>query len=184
MKRLLVPALAALAVLVACSQKGFDGSVKITPQPVADADFASYRTWMSGRESYPATGLEHIDEPQFRVAVAKHFVEEMTKLGYTNSRENPDFVMLIHVAAEQKFDEQKMDDLYKGYDMAWAQISDDDVWNEGTIVIFAMDAKTGQQVWSSTAQARLQEYVGFQDRLDRFNKVITRMLADFPPRAQ
>jgi hypothetical protein len=90
--------------------------------------------------------------------------------------------MLLHVAGEVKYDQQKMDDLYKGYDMAWAQFGPDDAWNEGTLIIFAMDNKTGKQVWSSTAQARLDDYVGYQDRLDRFNEVVTRMLADFPKR--
>ncbi len=185
MKRLVVPALLALAALAACSQKGFDSSVKIAPQPVADADFASYKSWMMGREGqYPATGLEHLDQPQFRAAAGKHFVAEMTKLGYVNTSDNPDLIVLLHIATEVKFDEQKMDDLYKGYDMAYTQISKDDVWNEGTLIIFAMDGKTGKQVWSSTAQAKLQDYVGYQDRLDRFNKVVTKMLADFPPRAQ
>jgi hypothetical protein len=51
------------------------------------------------------------------------------------------------------------------------------------MVIFAMDAKTGKQVWSSTAQARLQDYTGYQDRLNRFNKIVSMMLADFPKRA-
>ncbi len=178
MKRLV---LLACTLFLACSQKGFNSNVQVTPQPVADANFASYATWDFGRlGEYPATGVEHIDTPQFRQGVAKHFGDEMTKRGYTRATENSDLIMLLHVAAEQKFDEQKMDDLYKGYDMAWAQIGKDDVWHEGTIIIFAMDAKTGKQVWSSTAQAKLQEYVGFQDRLDRFNKVVSMMLADLP----
>jgi len=180
MKRL-VPLVCIL--FLACSQKGFDSNVQVTPQPVPDADFSSYTTWDFGRlGEYPETGVEHIDTPQFRQGVAKHFGDEMTKHGYRRTAENPDLIMLLHVAAEQKFDEQKMDDLYKGYDLAWAQIGKDDVWHEGTIVVFAMDGKTGKQVWSSTAQARLQEYVGFQDRLDRFNKVVTKMLADLPAR--
>jgi uncharacterized protein DUF4136 len=180
MKRL-VPLVCVL--LLACSQKGFDNQVQITPQPVPDVNFSAYQTWDFGRlGEYPATGIEHIDEPQFRQGVAKHFADEMTKHGYTRATENPDLIMLLHVAAESKFDEQKMDDVYKGYDLAWAQIGKDDVWNEGTMVIFAMEGKTGKQVWSSTAQARLQDYVGFQDRLDRFNKVVTKMLADLPAR--
>lgn len=171
-----------LVALVACSQKGFNANVHITPQPVAGADFSPYKTWDFGRAGeYPATGLEHIDEPQFRAAVAKHFTEEMAKLGYTNSSDNPDLVILLHVASKVAYDQQKMDDIYKGYDMAWSQMGKDDAWTEGTLIIFAMDAKTGKQLWSSTAQAKLQDYVGYQDRLDRFNKVVTMMLADFPP---
>ena len=71
--------------------------------------------------------------------------------------------------------------IYQGYDMAWAQVGEGDIWNEGTLIIFAMDGKTGQQMWSSTAQAKLNDYVGYEDRLDRFNKVVTMMMSDFPP---
>jgi hypothetical protein len=35
-------------------------------------------------------------------------------------------------------------------------------------------------VWSATAQAKLQDYVGYQDRLDRFNKIVTMMMDYFP----
>lgn len=180
MKKLAAILLLVTAVSVACSQKGFNSNVHITPQPVAGADFSKYRTWAFPGNGYHAAGVEHVDTPQFREAAAKHFAEEMTKMGYTNSSDSPDLTILIHVSSEQKFDEQKMDDIYKGYDMAWAQMGEDDQWQEGTIVMFAMDAKTGQQMWSSTCHAKLQEYVGYQDRLDRFNKVITMMLADFP----
>jgi hypothetical protein len=171
----------ALLALVACSQKSFDSRLQITPEPVPGADFTHYKTWMFGRAGeYPATGIEHMDTPQFRAAAGKHFRAEMTKLGYTETNDNADFVMLLHVAGEVKFDQQKMDEVYEGYDMAWSQISKDDVWNEGTMIIFAMDNQTGKQLWSSTAQARLEDYVGYQDRLERFNKVVTLMLADFP----
>lgn len=183
MKRLAALFLLAVVALVACSQKGFDSNVQVTPQPVPDASFASYKTWDLGREgAYPDTGIEHMDEPQFRAAAGQHFSAEMKKLGYTETDTNPDLVFLLHVATEVEFDKQKMDDIYKGYDMAYTQIDKDDVWNEGTLIIFAMDGKTGKQVWSSTAQAKLQDYVGYQDRLDRFNKIVTMMLADFPPR--
>ena len=186
MKRLFALAPLVLLLLLACSQRGFDSNVQVTPQPAADSvSFAAYRTWNFGRlGEYPPTGMDHMDTPQFRQAVATHFTAEMTKLGYTKQPENPDLVMLLHVAVEQKFDEQKMDDVYKGYDMAWTQVGDEDVWNEGTLILFAMDGKTGKQVWSSTAQARLQDFVGYQDRLDRFNKVVSLMMANFPPRAQ
>lgn len=183
MKKLAVLLLLVVAVSVACSQKGFNASVDITPQPVAGVDFTKYRTWVIPSNGYHAAGVEHVDSPQFREAAARHFAAEMTKLGYTNSADSADLTILVHVSSEDKFDEQKMDDIYKGYDMAWTQMGDDDQWEEGTIVLFAMDSKTGQQLWSSKCVARMQEYVGYQDRLDRFNRVVTLMLEDFPSNA-
>ncbi len=182
MKKLVVILpLLALAVLASCSQRGFKSNVQVTPAPVPNVDFTHYKTWHFGRPGqYPDTGVEHMDTPQFREAVAKHFGAEMTSLGYVYADSNPDLTFLMHVATAQQADQQKMDDIYKGYDMAWSQLDENDVWHEGTLIIFCMDSKTGQQVWSSSAQAKMQDYVGYQDRLDRFNKVVTMMMDYFP----
>jgi hypothetical protein len=174
-----------VAMLVGCSQKGFYSNVRVNPHPVPDVDFAAYSTWNFGREGqYPPTGNETLDSPQFRASVAAHFAEEMTAAGYTRNQESPAILMLLHVVIEEKFDEQKMDDIYKGYDMAWAQMGPEDYWKQGSLIIFAVDAKTGQQVWSSTAEAKLQENVGFDERRQRFNNVVSMMLADFPQHAR
>jgi len=178
MKRIVV--LVAFATLVACSTKY---QTEVTPAPVPNVDFAKYRTWDFGREGqYPPTGVEHVDTPQFRAAVAREILADMAALGYANVDSNPDFVLLINVGATHHVDQQKVDDINSGYDMAWSQLSDKDVWNEGTIILYAADAKTGQLIWSSTANGRLQSETGYEKRLERFNDVIVKMLADFPAR--
>lgn len=181
MKRIVVLVAFACAVLVACAQKNYEAQVK--PALVPSVDFAPYKTWVLGRQGqYPATGVEDVDTPQFRQAVAENLIAEMKALGYANVDSSPDFVMLLNVGAKEEADQQKMDDIDKGYDMAWAQLGPSDVWNEGTILIFAADAKTGKLLWSSSADAKLQSYPGYEKRLDRFNKVVAKMLADFPKR--
>jgi hypothetical protein len=178
MKRII--ALLAFAALAACSSKY---QTQVTPAPVPNVDFAKYRTFDFGREGqYPPTGIQDVDSPEFRAAVAKEIIADMAALGYAKVDTNPDFVMLINVGAQQQVDEQKEKDLEQGYDMAWAQISSSDAWNEGTIILYAADAKTGQLIWSSTANGRLQSYPGYEKRLERFNDAIVEMLADFPPR--
>ena len=179
MKRVFVFALALAAF--ACAQSKYEAH--ITPAPVPNVDFTPYQTWDFGREGqYPATGVEDVDTPQFRAAVAQHIITDMSGLGYANVDSNPDFVLLLNVGAQQQVDQQKMDDYNRGYDMAWSQIGDSDVWNEGTIAIIAADAKTGQMIWSSSADGRLQSYPGYEKRLERFNNIVSQMLADFPKR--
>jgi Domain of unknown function (DUF4136) len=178
MKRII--ALLAFAMLAACSAKY---QTEVTTSPVPNVDFAKYRTYDFGREGqYPPTGVEHVDTPQFRAAVAQEIIADMAALGYAKVDSNPDFVILMDVGAAQQVDQQKVDDVSSGYDMAWAQISDKDVWNEGTIILYAADAKTGQLIWSSTASGRLQSYPGYEKRLERFNDAIVHMLAQFPTR--
>ncbi len=179
------PLLVSFIVLVAaCSATDFRNTLQIESRPVSGVDLPSYSTWRFAREDeYPTTGIPILDDPKFRDSVGKHTVEEMQKIGYTHVDKDPDFVLMLHVVVDQKFDEQKMNDIYQGYDMAWAQMSDKDYWKVGSLMLFAMDAKTGKQIWSSVAQARLDERANYDTRLKRFKKVISLMLEDFPKRS-
>ncbi len=184
MNRLVKLSLVALVLLApACSQRGFYSNLDIEARAVPGIDYSPYKTWRFAREDeYPATGNATLDDPKFRSAVSKSTIDDMDKLGYTKVDRDPDFVLMLHVVTESKFDEQKMADIYKGYDMAWAQMGPNDYWQEGTLIIFAMDAKTGKQVWSSTAKAKLDDQSNFETKKDRFQKVVSMMLEDFPKR--
>jgi hypothetical protein len=105
----------------------------------------------------------------------------MAKMGYTKVDSLPDFVMMIQLMTENKFDEQKMNDIYQGYDMAWSQMSSEDYWKEGTLLLFAMDARTGKQIWVARAQARIDEQSDVSTKKDRFKKTLAMLLQDFPP---
>ena len=183
MKRIvpMIVLVAAVAV-IACSSRSFENSLTTETQMAPDVTFAAYHTWKFAREDeYPATGIAALDDPAFRENVGRHMVTEMQNLGYSKVDADPDFVLMIHFISENKFDEQKMNDIYQGYDMAWAQMSDEDYWKEGTLMLFAMDAKTGKQVWRGVARAHLEEASTMDTKKTRFKKVLTMMLEDFPP---
>jgi hypothetical protein len=183
MKRFAPVLIVLLAMLLAsCSQRGFDSSLEIESRIIPGMDFSPYHNWKFARaDQYPITNIAALDDPGFRESVGRSVVADMQKLGYTNVAENPDFVLMIHFVAESKFDEQKMADVYAGYDMAWAQMNSEDYWKEGNLMLFAMDAKTGKQVWSSTAKARLEEETDMETKKSRFKKTLSMMLEDFPP---
>jgi len=181
--RLLI--LSFVLIVAACSQRGFYTNLDIESRPTPGVDFSDYQTWRFGRaDEYPTTGDATLDDPRFRDSVGKHTIAEMEKLGYSYVDKDPNFVMMFHIAVEQKFDEQKMADIYQGYDMAWAQMSSSDYWKEGSLFLFAMDAATGEQIWSSVAQAKLDERSSYDTKRQRFNKVVSMMLEDFPSHAK
>jgi len=184
MKRVM-PLLAVLAAMlvISCSQTSFQNSLEIETIEVPGLSFAPYHTWKFAREEeYPITNSPVLDDPAFRKSVGQHMVAEMNKLGYTKVDSDPDFVMMIHIMTEQKFDEQKMNDIYQGYDMSWAQMNSRDYWREGSLILFAIDAKTGKQIWSASARARLEkDPVKPETTKERVRKVISMMLEDFPP---
>jgi hypothetical protein len=174
-------ALVLVLALAACSQKGFNTNLTVEPQPVPGVDWTKYQTWSFGRQGeYVATGIEVLDDPAFRKSVGDNAINEMQKLGYSHVNENPDLLLMFHVIVEDRYDEVKMNPAYQDFDMNWAHASSDDTWKEGSLMLFVIDAKTGSQVWGSTATAELDKQSDFETKKKRFNEVVTRMLADFP----
>lgn len=176
---------AALAIIVAavagCSQKGFDTNLTIEPNPVPGVDWTQYKNWSFGRQGeYVMTGLKNLDDPAFRKSVGENTVKQMDALGYQHVDSNPDMLLMFHVLVEEKYDEVKMNPAYQEFDMQWAQSSSEDTWSEGSLFLFAIDAKTGKQIWSSVAKAELDKQSSYETQKNRFNEVVTKMLTDFP----
>ena len=174
-------ALAGILALVACSQKGFNTNLTVEPKPVPGVDWTKYQSWSFGRQGeYVVTGNEVLDDPSFRKSVGENTINDMNKLGYTHVNETPDMLLMFHVIVEDRYDEVKMNPAYQDFDMNWANASSDDTWKEGSLMLFVVDAKTGSQIWGSTATAELDKESSFETKKQRFNDVVSRMLADFP----
>lgn len=173
--------------LAACSQKGFDTNLTIEPKPVPGVDWTQYSTWSFGRQGeYVVTGYPILDEPTFRKSVGEHTIEEMNKHGYTHvdTQDTADMLLMFHVVVEQRYDEVKQNPNYQDFDMQWATMSEDDTWQEGSLALFAIDAKTGKQIWGSVARAELDKEQNVSTAKQRFNEVVTKMLADFPAKTK
>jgi hypothetical protein len=169
------------ALVAGCSQKGFNTNLTIEPKPVPGVDWTQYKNWSFGRQGeYVQTGIADLDAPEFRKSVGDNTVTLMSDLGYSHVDSNPDMLLMFHVVVEQRYDEVKTNPAYQDFDMQWAQASSEDTWQEGSLFIFAIDAKTGKQIWSSSAKAELDKQSNFEKRKQRFNEVVTKMLADFP----
>jgi hypothetical protein len=180
---LLVPLLV-LAVAGGCSQKGFYTRLTVEPAPVPGVDWTQYKTWNFGRQGeYVKTGNAVLDEPAFRQSVADHTVAEMSKLGYASVVSQPDMLLMFHVVVEDRYDEVRLNEVYDDYELEWSHASSEDTWQEGTLILFAIDAKTSQQVWSCTARAELDKTADYETKKSRFKETVSRMLASFPPRS-
>jgi hypothetical protein len=174
-----------LAALLACSQKGFDTNLTVEARPVPGVDWSKYSTWSFGRQGeYVLTGNEVLDDATFRKAVGDHTISEMKTLGYEHVNGEPSMLLMFHVIVEDRYDDVKLNPAYQDFDMAWANVSEDDTWREGSLMLFAIDAKTGSQIWGSTATAELDKESSFETKKKRFNEVVSQMLADFPKRAK
>jgi hypothetical protein len=54
-------------------------------------------------------------------------------------------------------------------------------WTEGTLVIDIIDREQDILIYRATAESKIQENVDPQERTERINDAIARMMADFPP---
>lgn len=173
-----------LALVAGCSQKGFNTNLTVEPHPIPGVDWTKYKTWSFGRQGeYVVTGNEVLDDPTFRKSVGDNTIEEMNKLGYAHVNAEPDLLLMFHVMVEDRSDEVKNNPAYEDFDMQWAHQSSDDYWQEGTLMLLVIDAKSHQQIWGSTAKAELDKESNFQTKKERFNKVVSMMLEDFPKRS-
>jgi hypothetical protein len=170
-----------IALVAGCSQKGFNTNLTIEPKPVPGVDWSKYKNWSFGRQGeYVQTGIQNLDDPAFRKSVGENTIQQMKNLGYDHVDSNPDMLLMFHVVVEQRYDEVKMNPAYQDFDMNWAQASSEDTWQEGSLFLFCVDAKTGSQIWSSSAKAELDKHSTYETQKNRFNEVVTKMLADFP----
>ncbi len=173
-------ALVLILAFVGCSEKGFNLTVE--PKPVAGVDWSKYSTWKFGRQGeYVVTGIAAIDDPAFRKSAGENTISEMDKLGYKHvDTDDADMLLMYHVIVEDRYDDVKMNPAYQDFDMQWAQANADDSWQEGSLALFVVDAKTGSQIWGSVARAELDKQSNMETKKERFNQAIDQMLADFP----
>ena len=54
-------------------------------------------------------------------------------------------------------------------------------WTEGTLVIDVIDRENDILIYRAIAESKIQENIDPQERTERINDGVSRMMADFPP---
>ncbi|MGH2569682.1 MAG: DUF4136 domain-containing protein [bacterium] len=104
---------------------------------------------------------------------------ELSKKGYTENAESPDFLVLYHTGAESKVD---VTDWGYGYGRYYGGGGIDVYqYTEGTLILDIIDAKSKQLVWRGMAQGTIDPDSPPERREQRLNEAVMRMLANFPP---
>ncbi len=104
----------------------------------------------------------------------------------------PDFLVTYHVVMEEKLDPNTYDELYGfGY---WGRgyrypspffyrppIASVRVYNQGSLIIDMVDAKTQQPIWRGVSEKRLNRGLGPQRQREILTSAVLEVLAQFPP---
>lgn len=147
-----------------------------------DADLAGMKTfkWMSAsiQKDFHALNVKRIQKAVNAQLAAK---------GCTVATENPDFLISMHIAKEEKMDVKAWNYTYSGRAMlhggSYAANTQFDVYQyeEGTFILDFVDAKTKELIWRGIARGEVQNYSSPIKRHERMNEVVQKVLSNFPP---
>jgi len=106
----------------------------------------------------------------------------------------PDFIVNYHVVIEEKLDPHSYDSLYgygygygyygRGYYRPWPYYGYGTgvrVYNQGSLIIDIVDAKTGKPIWRGVSEKRLGRSMAPQQQREILSAAVTEVIAHFPP---
>ena len=167
MNRLPLLALVLAFVLPACS------GLKVNSDYDAEADFSVYATfaWLPApvaSDEAQARGVSEILGERIQRAVdANLATKNMRKV----SKAEAQLLVTYHLSVEEKIE---FNDPYYAYDRV-------STYEEGTMLIDLIDAKTERLIWRGSAQARIKNLDSAEQREERIREVVAAILAQYPP---
>ncbi len=104
----------------------------------------------------------------------------------------PDFIVSYHVVVEEKIDPRSYDDLYgfgfygRGYYRYPSPFFHGPgaglrVYNQGSLIIDIVDAKTDKPIWRGVSEKRLSRGMAPQQQREILSKAVTEVISFFPP---
>ena len=148
-----------------------------------EADFGNLKTydWL---EEF--TEMSAIDVKRIKNAVDT----ELTARGYSQSLDDPDFMVAIHGTSEEKVN--VVDHGYRycpygrycyGY-WGWGPAATTYTYEEGTLIIDIIDSESLEMIWRGEAKGVLDPDLS-AEKLDQVtNEAVKRILQNFPPPAK
>jgi hypothetical protein len=167
-------ALAAL-VLAGCA------AMTVSSHIERDVNFAEYVTYDWGPPDNLPVGDPRLDNnPFFRDYVQGAIEKRMAAKGYERALTGtPDLLIHYHASVHQKLDVYEVDHGYGYcYGNCQPQVVD---YEEGTLLIDVVDAKTSKVVWRGWAQDTMNGVIDNQDRLEKqVDEGVARMMMLLP----
>lgn len=168
----------ALALLAAggCSPFSINADYDTT------TDFSKFRTWswFSGPRP-PAPDLDGLTEQRIRNAIET----QLPKRGLAKGAEGTDLLVAFHVSVTQRLEVTPTTMSY-GYGWGHGYVgtsygNEVRTYDEGTLLIDLLDAKSKSLVWRGVARATVYRNASPQEREARVQAAVGAILEQFPP---
>lgn len=175
-------------LLVGCANKPY-----VSTDYDTSYNFAALKTF-SVKETKPDTKENLLISPFTLGHIHNLLNTELSKrYQVTTGDVAPDFYVSYHVIMEEKLDTRAYDDLY-GYGF-WGRgyrypsplfyhsgfDSGVRVYNQGSLIIDMVDAKTQQPIWRGVSEKRLNKGLSPQKQREILTSAVLEVLAQFPP---
>lgn len=156
------------------------------------ADFGSYKAWDWMPEPEKPNPDPRLNDAMVRGQFQSAIAEELLRRGYKNALTNPDFLVAYHLSLEAKLRMEVVNEYY-GYDYhgnygsTWGsarhgQAALPEDYEQGTLLLDVLDAKTRQLVWRGTVQAEVYPGLEPAKREERIREAVKKGFSSFPPR--
>lgn len=146
------------------------------------ADFSKYKTWTWFTGPKPSgPGLDALNEGRIRAA----FEAELPLRGLTKGEGAADLLVTYHASVSQKI-EVTPTTMSFGYGWGRGYVgmspgSDVRTYDEGTLIVDLLDAKTKSLVWRGTARATVYRDADPEYRTERIRGAVQAILQRYPP---
>jgi hypothetical protein len=174
MYRLLHLALVAAVGAAGCA------SLQLNSYAARNTDFAVYKTYNWAASDRLATGDPRLDNnPFFRRALQSSVERRLTAKGLEKRETgHTDLALRYYAKVSQELDVGPYDKEFRPCDAAECEPF---VFDEGTIMIDLVDARTNRLVWRGWTKERIDGVIDNQDRLEeRIDKAVFRIIEQFP----
>lgn len=162
-------------------------SISVKQDYDREADFSALKTYDWMQTPPAATGdvkaaLERNSLLDKRVRSGVD--AQLSAKGYQKETAGPDFYVIYHTGIEDKVNVTDWGYGYAGYGrygMGAVHSVDVYEYQEGTLIVDVIDAKTKQLIWRGFATGTVDPDADAEKREKKLNEAITKMMAQFPP---
>jgi hypothetical protein len=153
-------------------------SIKVQTDYNSEADFVDLSTF-SWLPTYVRAEMNRINVGRIKNAVNIQLGEK----GFRMASSNPDFLVAMHIGVDQNI--RVTQEVYnrgpyrRGYWGGGRTYVDQ--YEEGSIIIDVVSAKTKELIWQGKATSTLKRNTTREKQAKKINKAIAKLLKDFPP---
>lgn len=173
-----------VAALTGCGSRTYDDPIKVTSQFNPAAAYGSYRTWDFAKNwKPPEDGV--LSDASFRLELANMVTEALEQYELVRVFENPDLEVGFYVAADFITDDELQDWYDSGeWNMPSYRGARQDSWQKGALILLVFEAKSGQMIWRSSAEAIVDQSAPEKQRKQLVARAIKLMLEELPKEDQ